>query len=115
MDKAQTKAMENFEKTYQPLIKLVQSNLPQPCNPETPYAVHESLKEIKNMGHLWHDEEHFILTFSGRSADVDGSTIYYFSKEGGWVIFHNDHTEEIRHLEELMKGMHDCQDKTAPF
>ncbi len=110
MDRAQTMAMEIFEETYHPLIEEIQSNLPHPCSPETPYANHESLAGIKNMGHLWHDEEHFILTFSGRSADVDGSTIYFFSKKGGWTIFHNDSLEESKHLEGLLTGMKECRE-----
>lgn len=106
--KSQTLAMKRFERTYQPLIEQIQANLPQACNPETPYKVHESLKGI-HMGQLWHDKEHFILTFPGRSADVDGSTLYYYSKNKVWTIFHNDSSDGPGQLKTLLETMKRCK------
>lgn len=108
---AQTVAMQRFEEHYQPLVEVIQANLPDPCNPDVPYADHKAVGEIQNMGHLRHDGKHFILTFSGGSADIDGSTIYYFSKDHTWTIFHNDSLEASKHLKKLLEGMRDCQNQ----
>ena len=108
---AQTVAMQRFEEHYQPLVEIIQANLPHPCNPNVAYTDHKSLNKINKTGHLWHDNEHFILTFPGGSADVDGSTLYYFSKDHAWTIFHNDSPEASKHLEKLLMGMRDCQDQ----
>ena len=112
-------AMQRFEQACQPLVEMIQENLPQPCDPEIsysdllPHKGENSMWYPGNRWHLWHNEKSFVLTFPGGSIDIDGSTIYYFSKQGGWTIFHNDSTEDSKQLQELLKGMEECQDRPA--
>ena len=114
-----TIAMQRFEQACQPLVEMIQENLPQPCNPEIPYIDlvpskgEKSMWHPGNRWHLWHDDKSFVLTFPGGSIDIDGSTIYYFSKQDTWTIFHNDSTEDSKQLQELLKGMEECQDRPA--
>ncbi len=117
MERGSTMAMQRFEQACLPLVEMIQENLPQPCNPEISYTDHLPSKGESNQWdpgksyHLYHDEKFFILTFPGGSIDIDGSTIYYFSKQGGWTIFHNDHKEKSNQLQGLLKGMEECQDR----
>lgn len=108
---AQEIAMDSFVENYQPLVDSIQENLPDPCYPQVPYESQKSLDDLKKMGQLWHDEEHFIFTFRGGSADIDGSTIYYYSKEGDFKIFHNDNKDDSKRFEALLVGMKSCQDR----
>jgi len=106
---AQKIAMDRFTESYQPLVVSIRENLPDPCNPQIPYENQNRLDKLKNMGKLWHDKENFILTFHGRSADVDGSTIYFYSKDGEFKIFHNDSKAHSEDFEKLLTGMEACQ------
>ncbi len=113
-----TLAMQRFKQTSQPLVDLIEKNLPHPCIPQIPYTKYlpgttgTSEWHPENMWKLWYDKESFILTFPGGSADIDGSTIYYLSKEKSWSIFHNDAREKAGQLQELLKGMQECQWRT---
>ncbi len=113
-----TLAMQRFEQASQPLVDAIEKNIPHPCTPQLPYTKYlpgttgNSGWHPENRWKLWHDNKSFILTFPGGSADIDGSTIYYLSKEKSWSIFHNDAHEKGGQLQELQKGMEECQGRT---
>jgi len=55
-----------------------------------------------------------VLSFSGSSIDIDGSTIYYDSRAGAWRKFHNDLEEESGAFKKLTEGLADCKLRATP-
>jgi len=108
---AQKVAIDHFIVNYQPLVESIHKHLPNPCSPQVPYENQNRLDIQKDMGQLYHDGKHFILTFHGGSADIDGSTIYYHSKEGVFHIFHNDNKENADQLQKMLTGMTYCPER----
>ncbi len=109
-------AMKQFEQNCRPFVAMIEKNMPYPCGPSQsmymdllPHRRKNNMWFPGQRWHMYHNDQFFVLTFPGGSADIDGSTIYYSSQQGEWAIFHNDSKEDKKQLEELLKGMQICQ------
>ena len=107
-----TVSMQRFSLACQPLVSRITDNLPDPCAPLSSYISLLPPGSADSGWHLWHDTQSFVLTFPGRSADIDGSTIYYSSQQHDWTIFHNDSREKSKEMEKLIQGMKECRPGT---
>ncbi|NOQ35975.1 MAG: hypothetical protein GQ569_08770 [Methylococcaceae bacterium] len=109
---AQKSSLRKFNRAYQPMIELIEENLPNSCDEietstlcKKPYleipktaAYNNKAKQMisregKPIGELLYNEQRFMLHFMGGSVDIDGSTIFYDSEVKQWQIFHNDNLE----------------------
>ena len=104
-----TPSVDDYQKTYQPLVKLVRSYMPEPCGTAFEYYKKMDSKEKWKIRGIMHDSDGFLLIFNGGSIDIDGSTIYYYSKENKWSYFHNDWVEARERLDDLSKDMKECR------
>jgi hypothetical protein len=59
-------------------------------------------------GMLKHDDKRFVLSYSGSSIDMDGSTLYYDSDTKAWSKFHNNEQEKTGALAKLTAGLAEC-------
>ncbi len=106
-DRAGSVAMRTIEETYSPLVEKL--NISKDfCNLLSTCVEKEALQGIYSPTALYHKEARFILTFWGRSVDIDGSTIFYDSATKEWRIFHNDDQEKVREMNGITSGMEKC-------
>jgi hypothetical protein len=108
-------AMDGFEQAYAPLVSQLGANLSDPCGPAGKYfaipavAAYNEQTGRRPTARLKHDGKRFVLSFSGGSIDIDGSTIYYDSGAGAWRKFHNDRVEETSAFSKLTEGLAECK------
>lgn len=108
---AQHLAMQNFEQKHTSQIHALTESLPDPCNHNSPYLKIVPEQPWPLWGTLWYTTDNYVLSFPGRSADIDGSTIYYASEVGKFTIFHNDNTEESNRFKKYREHMKKCKQR----
>jgi len=113
-------AMRCFEQAYAPFVSHIAANLADPCAPAAKYfeipavAAYNRQTGSRPTARLKHDNKRFVLSFSGGSIDIDGSTIYYDSGAGAWRKFHNDRVDEAGAFSKLTEGLADCKLRATP-
>ena len=90
MIKSQDIAMQRFSAATEPLVQYVKKSMPAPCEPVYIYLLSNRPDTFFNMSALYYNEHEFLLLYPGGSVDIDGSTVYFHSKNGKWEIIHND-------------------------
>ena len=108
-------AMGSFEQAYAPFVSQVGANLADPCRLAASYfeipsvvAYNRDAERDRPTGKLRHDNKRFVLSFSGGSMDIDGSTIYYDSGVKAWRKFHNDNSTARAVYSGLTDGLAEC-------
>ncbi|MCI5179557.1 MAG: hypothetical protein D3911_09630 [Candidatus Electrothrix sp. AW3_4] len=84
-------AMRRFAAATEPLVQYVKKSMPAPCEPVYTYLQTNRPNTYFNMSDLYYNEHEFLILYQGRSIDIDGSTVYFYSKHSKWKIIHNDH------------------------
>ncbi len=100
-------AMKRFIDKLQPIVKLVAASTSL-CGTTEDEIIEQMQKVGPVKGRLIYNADGFVLLYPGGSADIDGSTIYYFSKEMKWHIFHNDNQDEQKKFEQIIQSMREC-------
>ncbi len=113
-------AMRGFEQAYAPFVSQVGMNLAKSCSSavhyfEIPAVANYNRRTGRDRpaAKLNHDNQRFVLSFSGGSIDIDGSTIYFDSRTRTWQKFHNDHATASEVFAKLTDGLDGC-DLRAP-
>ena len=119
-DRASKLAMSSFERAYAPFVSRIGANLADACADAGKYfeipavAAFNQHTGSRPTATLRHGDKRFVLSFSGSSIDIDGSTIYYDSRAGAWRKFHNDLEEESGAFKKLTEGLADCKLRATP-
>jgi hypothetical protein len=116
-----TLAMGGFERAYTPFAAQVGANLVEPCGGGAKYfaipavAAYNGQAGRQPTANLKYDGKRFVVSFSGGSFDIDGSTIYFDSDAKRWHKFHNDSTIASQKFEKLTEGLAECKLRSAPL
>lgn len=115
-----TLAMGDFERAYTPFAAQVGANLAAPCGGAAKYfaipavAAYNEQTGRRPTANLRYEGSRFVVSFSGGSFDMDGSTIYFDSGARRWRKFHNDSTIASREFEKLTEGLAGCSLRSVP-
>jgi len=114
----QKSSLRKLNRAYFPMVKAINKNMPMPCghhyfqiqkvvvyNGKTNRMI---MKDGKPIGELWYKNKRFIVSFLGRSVDIDGSTIFYDSEIQQWQIFHNDNLQMKEKLNNTRLKLKKC-------
>ena len=111
-------SLNRFESAMAPVVQKIGASQSGLCAAENYTAIPawpeyldtarpgQTSKEAK--ADLHHDGQRFILALMGSSMDIDGSTIFYDSKNGRWQKFHNDNCDAASALQTQTEKMPDC-------
>ena len=106
-------AMDRFELAFRPLVDALHENKITICNrPEDEVDNPDSIRpQTQVRGTVWihFSESRFVISTRGGSIDIDGSTIYYDSKEKEWRLFHNDHQAKMDSFNLLVEDFRRCK------
>ncbi|MBL8380159.1 MAG: hypothetical protein JNM79_19985 [Burkholderiales bacterium] len=109
-------SMVGFERNIAPLVAAIEANRASVCQPAQPYrlsaefrAYLDSSNAVRSGLKIQHGGGRVVLSTGGRSADIDGSTLYYDLAEKRWVKFHNDNADKRAAFEALTRDMADCR------
>ena len=112
---AETLSMSNFEEAYAPFAAEVGANRADPCDSAAKYFAIQSVAAYNRQADrervsakLRYDSKRFVLSFSGGSIDIYGSTIYYDSGAKAWSKFHNDNAGKSGAFAKLTEGLAEC-------
>ncbi|MCI5125354.1 MAG: hypothetical protein D3925_12980 [Candidatus Electrothrix sp. AR5] len=83
-------AMRRFAAATEPLVQYVKKSMPAPCEPVYTYLQTNRPNTYFNISDLYYNDHEFLLLYHGGSIDIDGSTVYFHSKNSEWEIIHND-------------------------
>lgn len=90
MVKSQDIAMQRFAAATEPLVQYVKKSMPAPCESVYTYLLTNRPDTYFDMSDLYYNDHEFLLLYHGGSIDIDGSTVYFHSKNSEWKIIHND-------------------------
>lgn len=113
-------AMGSFERAYTPFAAQIGANLAEPCGAAAKYfaipevAAYNGRTRSRSSANLKYDGKRFVVSFSGGSFDIDGSTIYFDSGAKRWRKFHNDDADARGAFEKLGEGLADCKLRSVP-
>ncbi len=109
-------SMYRFESGMAPLVASLHAKLPTACPPESGYplgadvvAYLDGSSAVRANAELHFDAKRFVLTFQGRSMDIDGSTMFYDSTARIWRKTHNDTLARTGELTALAQGLTNCR------
>ncbi len=109
-------SMHRFERAMAPLVASLHAKLPTACPPESGYplgpevvAYLDGSSAVRANAELHFDANRFVLTFQGRSMDIDGSTMFYDSIARVWRKIHNDSLGRTGELAALVQGLTACR------
>lgn len=108
-------ALDEFKRAYAPFVAQVRAELAEPCGGSARYfaipavAAYNDATSRRPAANLKYDSKRFVLSFSGGSIDIDGSTIYYDSGAKAWRKFHNDSETRREALDKLTEGLAACR------
>lgn len=109
-------SMSRFEGAMGSLVADLHSKHPSACPAQTgpvlepgtaAYLDHASA--VRANATLNFDAKRFVLTFQGRSMDIDGSTLFYDSADRSWRKVHNDTLNRTGELTTLVQGLSACR------
>lgn len=109
-------SMDRFEHAMAPLVASLHAKHPSACpaqsgpvlGPEV-IAYLDDASAVRANAQLHFDAKRFILTFQGRSMDIDGSTMFYDSAARVWRKAHNDTLARTGELTTLVQGLAACR------
>lgn len=112
-----TLSLNTFRDNYAPLIAVLRENLPTPCAPalavleDSTIAAYNRATFRTNRPRVTvhYDAQRFVASLPGGSIDIDGSTIYFDSRGGEWLRFHNDNRPERERFDALTESLGQCQ------
>jgi len=114
-------SMDAFERAYAPFVAQVGASLAAPCSLSAKYfaipvvAAYNAEAGRNPTAILKYNSRRFVLSFSGGSFDMDGSTIYFDSGSGRWRKFHNDSGIAVSgELDKLTDGLAACKLRSMP-
>jgi hypothetical protein len=113
------RSMARFERVMAPLVDELRTNS-SPCPPPPAFLSSEVFRDYRaasnapgRRAEVYADGRpgsgRFVLAFSGRSIDIDGSTIFYDSAVGAWRKVHNDTLASTQEFETLTKNLAVCR------
>lgn len=108
-------SMARFERAMHPLIERLQATREPACPPQAGWDLGEDFTAYLraasapgspvelHLGDSW-----FVLAVPGRSMDIDGSTMFYESRDRRWRKVHNDALARTGELAALTSGLALC-------
>lgn len=109
-------SMHRFERAMAPLVADLHSMHPSVCPAESGptlapevIAYLDEASAVRANAELHFDAKRFVLTFQGRSMDIDGSTVFYDSVARAWRKTHNDNLGQTGELTALVQGLTACR------
>lgn len=110
------RSMARFEQVMAPLIARLEASPDSTCPPAAAAAPDPELAAyidasggIGKRAELHRAGSRFVLSFRGRSIDIDGSTIFYDSVTRRWRKVHNDELARTQESEKLTQGLSACR------
>jgi hypothetical protein len=108
-------AMRGFEQAYGPFVAQLAADLAGACATGAKHfgiasvaAYNRQAGRERPQAKLRHDGKRFVVSLSGGSIDIDGSTIYYDSVARAWGKFHNDDAGKSGAFAKLTEGLAEC-------
>lgn len=108
-------SMARFQAQLAPLVAQVAASRAAPCSPALPYVLPPALREyldasgaVRTGLRINHGDGRVVLSVDGRSADIDGSTVFHDLAAPGWTKFHNDSVARREAFEASILGMASC-------
>lgn len=109
-------SMGRFENAVSPLVAQVHAGAAAPCPPSAQYTPDPALAAyLAESGaprapmNLHHGRQRFVLVLPGGSMDIDGSSLFYDSRQRQWRKVHNDTLDRSGELRALLKDLAICQ------
>lgn len=108
-------SMARFEREISPWVAQIEADAPVSCPVAGRYPVDAALDAyLERSGGLrratlHQGNGHFVLELTGRSIDIDGSTLFYDSATRAWRRFHKDDREQSVAFEALVKPLAQCR------
>lgn len=109
-------SMQRFENAFAPFVAGLHSKHPDVCPAQSGPALGpevaaylDDASAVRANATLHFDAKRFVLTFQGRSMDIDGSTMFYDSVARVWRKVHNDTLMRTGELTNLVEGLTNCR------